>query len=144
LKEYLAADEQDNIIILGPGEGRARGTNAVCFTRSDIEKQLQDLTTITLPCLGPNGAFPVDANAQFVKIQLREFPVYVPKSDVLAMISSSARVFEPKLSNLTLQTTASADAVENSDFVSADHCQAGTTKKIYRIHGIRITKRSRN
>jgi hypothetical protein len=98
-----------------------------------------DKTYITLPCVGRQGtAFPVDENTKFLKMNLSNFTVYVPLTDVQRLLEHDPfmNVWMVKPSLLNLSHTASQNAVNRRNYVSSNHCQSGTDKKIYRLIGV--------
>ena len=142
ISNYLNADPDDNIIILSPPTANGDVfANAVCSSRSLLGSRLRDIGRISLACVGPNGAFPVDTVHEFLRIDLRQFPVYVPVDDVRQAVRTTSQLqfFQILPSSLEIETTASKRAIELRDFVSSDHCQAGTNKQIYRLAPVKFT-----
>jgi len=141
IKNHIKETPNNLILLSPPTESGDVFSNAVCITRDQLRNWKDSETNITLACAGPEGRFPVDSRFLFVRIELREFPVYVPMSDVDAAIDAERdQFFQITPTNLTLPSTASADVVLNYNNVSADHCQGGTSKKIYRLHPVRFER----
>ncbi|AYV87164.1 MAG: hypothetical protein Sylvanvirus30_6 [Sylvanvirus sp.] len=134
---YLEEDRAQNLVLLSPPTSSGDVlANASCTTREQIQRWRSERTNVTLPCAGPEGRFPVDTNLQFVRIELREFPVHVPLVDVDAVLNNADQLYQVTATDLQIPTTASLDTVLGGSYVSADHCQAGSSKRIYRLHPV--------
>src|SRR5665648_64182 len=142
--QYLREDPTDNIILIAPPPMNSPpdtlGTNATCARRSEFARILTDLSAIALPCVGQGGTtFPPDASARFVR--LPPYNIFVPEQEVRTIANQGHVMVAPKIyqaepTNLTIPVTASADAILNLRYVSADHCQAGTEKTIYHLRPV--------
>lgn len=140
--EYINEPEQqnlyDNIVFIDK-----RTHKAVCFTKSQIEHSLQDYSSIYLPCVGKNNGFPVATNIMLIKIfSPSGEPVYVPYEDITNLLYNpkfaNIQIFKLIESYVTINYTASADAVIQKNFVSSHHCQVGTNKRVHRLLPIMI------
>ena len=74
---HLLANLQ-NVVILSPNGL----SNAICTSKEALYNATFDPSKISFACAGANGQFPIDYTMPFVRIDLREFPVYVPLVDV--------------------------------------------------------------
>ena len=133
IHDYLAQDP-NNIVLLSPAPNVF--SNAVCITHDQLAQWRESETNITLACTGPEGRFPVDPHNLFVRLELREFPVYAAIDVDQALDMPQQQLFQITETSLVLQPAASADAVLNSQYINANHCQAGTTKRIYRLESV--------
>lgn len=147
-QEYIDQNPQDNVIIITPRPSNSSATfgpNALCYSRSDLRDLLNDLTAQSLPCVGQEDVrshsyFPADASKRFIKINLGDQTIYVPEQEIINIANNrnNNRIYQAEATNLILPVTASSDALIEGNFVSADHCQAGTQKTIYHLRPVRI------
>ena len=139
IQAYLSENRQDNIILFGPPKSDTETlSSATCFTRSQMQSQMKDVTAITVPCLKENHLNSADKRTKFYRVDLG-FPAFVPEDDVKAMLASKhVQLFQALPTDLNLQFTASLEAAERKDEIYAGdhHCQAGTAKLVYRLYAI--------
>jgi hypothetical protein len=142
--EYVEESPRQNIVILAPPpRGQLLGTSAICATREELANSLHELTAITIPCVGNNNtSFPADISARFIRLSLGDSNIYVPEAQVWHIVESGGedtntiQLFQAESTNVRIPVTATVDAVQENNFVSADHCQAGTDKIIYNLRPI--------
>jgi hypothetical protein len=141
ISAYLAAD-QDHLVILGPGDGIVRFASAVCSSKQAMKQNLKNSTSLALPCVGrrENGDadWPATRASTLVKINLSTWIAWVPYNDVNTMIESDEILWQIVPNDQIVEATASARAVLTMDWISADHCQSGTSKLIHRLQPIRL------
>lgn len=127
--KFLNDDPDENIVILDDDTH----LNGVCWKRTNLRNITKDLSAISLPCAGPSGGFPVDERKKFYKISAKNYQAFIPENDLNFLLNSSNNIFQLEKTGVTILTTASASSIINRDFVSADHCQDGTSKIIHRL-----------
>jgi hypothetical protein len=144
-KTYLS-ESNDNIVIysLPNKSGVCQG---VAYKKSLLQEHLQSTTHLQFPCNNtaiivdpfPEPAININMEKPLVKIFLPNFTVFVPISDILATINCIAQRFKIFKTDESFETTASAGASFGTDndatpmFMSADHCQRGSNKTVYRL-----------
>jgi hypothetical protein len=142
--EYVEESPRQNIVMLAPPpRGQLLGTSAICATREELANSLHQLTAITIPCVGNNNtSFPADISARFIRLSLGDSNIYVPEAQVWHIVESGGedtntiQLFQAESTNVRIPVTATVDAIQENNFVSADHCQAGTDKTIYNLRPI--------
>jgi hypothetical protein len=147
IESYLNENRHDNIVILD-----TRGQNGVCFTRSQIAEGLEDSTGVYFPCLRAESMGSAAGNLVLARMTMKDFTAFVPIQDLEAITSSvvvvneenahTDWVFELKPGNFTVPYSASVELFvsANPNYVSADHCQEGTQKTVYRLVPVHLTR----
>lgn len=133
IKKHISADKNNNIVIISPS-----GKKSTCFSRTELKQLLKDQDTVFYPCIGRDGYFPVDKQKTMVRIYSNDFNVVVPVTDVKTAISNTAAsIFRIHETDEKYETTASSRTTHNMQDdaarVSADHCQQGSDKQLYRL-----------
>lgn len=144
LIQYIATAPEDNIfVILPPLTARERyGEQAVCYTRSALTTFLADESSRFFPC---NNERRIDVRSEFIKVPVGEWTAFVPRRDVEYVVNQTQVVMfqlRPAMEHnvqVVIPFTASYAYAVNGEMVSADHCQQGTEKRIYRLRGVRRT-----
>ena len=126
LQEHLLDDSGNLVFLFEMGENKMLGT---CTTR----QELSDYTKIFYPCARENWASSVDNTMPLYQLQIRTFPIYVLHHDFQTILSAQTQFFLVKSTAQTYPFTMSKDAIDTEDYVSADHCQAGSSKMISQI-----------
>jgi len=130
---YLAEDASDHVIIA------PKGGAPVCFTRTQLYAQLDDNELQFYDCVPPRAGAGAGAVGKPIKdvlysrLQMRDFNVIVPSTDLGAALRSHSQVWDLQQTDEVLAYTGSAQAFANSDYVSADHCQDGTSKSVWTL-----------
>jgi len=127
--EYLNADKGNVIFMIKSGDGfKAFG--------SHIDNVVNDRRTDAYyECQGPSN---INSDILFVKINL-SYNVYVMISSLVSCLESKQRVFLISPSDMTIERSISYGIIDDGrndipqNYVSADHCQDGTDKKIFNI-----------
>ena len=71
------------------------------------------------------------------QVPLGEYTIYVPQKQLLTAMGSSNAYFGLQEKDGHFDATISQETLDgNADFVSADHCQEGSDKPIWRIFAI--------
>ena len=129
IAEYLAQDMDNLVFVLGD--------SATCYTRKQLLEDAKDTTKVILECR-PDWKFV----GPYLKLSLPNFNVIVPTSQIQSALNNakllktdSSRTFQLKSTNVELPLTASLDAArqEEGSFMSGDHCQSGTSKRVYAL-----------
>ena len=146
--EYLEQDPDDNIIIISPASSSKFGGNAICFSRSELDQLLKNLTAIVLPCVGSgveHPSFPAEAMTRFIRLSLPNMNIIVPEEDIIKISKSwdYSEIFQVEPTKWTIPTTATADTILNYRWVSGAHCQPGTSQIVYRLRGIHYENQPR-
>jgi hypothetical protein len=105
-----------------------------CYSRDYLVSDLN--THIFAECnRRPRGGFDADDfKNPIIKLDF-EIPVFVYVSSLLtALYQTNKQVFLITPSDYEYKLTYSLDVYNCGSYVSADHCQAGSNKKIYNIH----------
>ena len=105
-----------------------------CYSRNYLVSDLK--THIFAECnQRPRGGFDAyDFKNPIIKLDF-EIPVFVYVSSLLtALYQTNKQVFLITPSDYEYKLTYSLDVYNCGSYVSADHCQAGSNKKIYNIH----------
>lgn len=138
---YLKANPNNIVFLLPPVNGERWGRRTRCSSRDELKMILSTPTNIFFPCdnnvHNNNGDLPVDINARFIRLPLIDSYLVPEKDVVYAIESSELTFFQLRDSGTVLQSTASYDAIVFDELVGADHCQADTQKKVYRVRGVR-------
>ena len=128
IAEYLK--NADHMLLL-PSEPPEK---AICSSRAHIQKAAANLGSLYYECL--NDTFPVDLDNPILKISLA-FQVYIPLNEVYRALEKGKNVWIIYPSTVTYRRIASTTALTD-DFVSPDHCQAGTTKQLSHLKTIHL------
>jgi len=123
-----------NVIIVTLEE---KTKNAVCSSYSQLTNAMRDATNIYYKCVGPTGGFPVNKKRSIVKISMPH-QIFVLRKQLKQALSEQPDVLVIGEATDTWTTTASKNAIETEDYVSSDHCQAGTKKAISPIVGLKL------
>ena len=114
---------------------------ASCTTRENVHRAMNDPSSIFYMCTSSQQSIrglPVDRRYLIVKLPVGEIVLYVPRSDLERVLADPRiRLYSVSKSTWTMEFTASASAADDSQWVSSNHCQVGTSKQIYRVRGIR-------
>ena len=137
-KEYLDQDPEDNIILIAPSNTGKLGSSALCYSRSVLKETLRDLTAMSLPCVGANGDFPADASQRFIRLSLPNMNIFVPEVELIPIAAGTMKwkMYQVESSGFTIPRTMSGDSGLFLNFVSGDHCNAGTEKLVYHLRPI--------
>lgn len=135
---------RDNIVIGVLDAGTRTLKQAVCSTVAELRRAVADDDTRFSPCLEPDRMGEgILRDVVAVKFSLEGLNCFVPEADVLAAIESGARAFGlVKDESLTWPAAISAQAVARQDYVSADHCQAGSGKALHRMLPLALKRRN--
>jgi len=124
---YLNENPNDNIIIM---KVRNDGTFfSTCYQRSILSTS-EEFYWCPTESLSHIKAGPHDT---LRPIYTSEFTAYVTSYTASKILKSHCKYFVLTQTDRTAPFTVSRTALDTSDFVSADHCQAGTSKSIWTV-----------
>jgi hypothetical protein len=150
-QEWLRSNNTDNIVILTPPtQGNRWGGKAQCYTRSRIQEDLTNPTTVFYRCVLNDNGVPTSEgrNVQYnhaVRISMDSYQVYVPVRDVQYLLRATEfKVFQLRPTNALWQKTESRHASLGlpGAYMSGNHCQAGTSIAIHRLRGVMVRPRT--
>lgn len=139
VNEYLQ-ESIDNLVFVFES---ASGTlNATCMTRESLRLS----ASVFYPCLKPHSmedGVSVQYDTPIIRLMINTFPIHItqPNMDSLTkqIYSNNHQVFViselPEMFPYTISETARL-AREEDALVSADHCQDGTSKRMYTIQAV--------
>jgi len=122
------------------------------FYRTRIEMEVVSGTSIRYECLHQLSGAPYKTDVKLDEeyVLLRGEATFLVRLDELAMAMAKYAVIELVDSGKTLTHSASRASVQDTpgrnldgrgvDIVSADHCQDGTDKRVYKIRGVVLTE----
>ena len=131
IKAFLKLNIYENIVI-------KHGQGFLCFTRTEIAKQLDDKAGVLIPCKENQ----MDMASKFYKVLTPSgFIAFVPRLDFLQMVENTAtQIFELRLPSkelsLKLKDTISLEKAENGG--SLGRCQRDTNQDIYRLVALKF------
>jgi hypothetical protein len=131
-EEFLKMNQKDNIIVVDPkgnmnGFSRSRMIQSKTYMACTNVGNMQEMGAISTR--GRRGAI--------AQVPLGEYTIYVPQKQLLAAMGSSDIYFGVQEKDGHFDATISQDTLDgNANFVSADYCQEGSDKPIWRIFGI--------
>jgi hypothetical protein len=136
IKEYLNPENNinsDNLVIIDPNQ-----TRGICSSRTYLENLLRDPSMRFYPCIRvPQGGFQFVRNKTLIRIHSNNFNVVVPITDVKkAMSGQNGNIFKLYKTDTEYEFTSGANAaylIGREAYVSADHCQSGSNKTLYRL-----------
>ena len=142
--EWLSDSNKDQILLLNPPDEESRwGTKALCYTRSWVQRQIDDPTARLIRC-GPNSSH--DLAQQAVKLPMGDVTMYVPLRDARYLIDAAhINVFQLRATAAVWDRTASLSyrAGLHNAAIGGNRCQVGTDIPLHRVRGVVTVARRR-
>ena len=134
IKEYLKEDQGNFVFIL---KSVGQSNQAVCATIDRLNKGFTDRSLGFYEC--NKSTNPWSYGERLFRINVKEVNVVVPDKIVreafTLMLMTPIRILYLVYAQKEAKYTISQDTRDGGTYVSADHCQEGTDKKIYYITG---------
>lgn len=136
-REFLKQNETDNVILVDP-QGNKTG-----LSRSLLIKSKTYMACTNVGDLRDMNANPTFRHRGIIaQIPLGEYTIYVPQKQLLTAMRSSDVYFGLQEKDGHFEATISQDTLlGHANMVSADHCQEGSSKAVWRIFGIDTPER---
>ncbi len=133
LNEYLREDE-DHIVFLFPLKTQEQPA-AACYDRSLLSQAPVFYECLIEDILNPLNS--VRLATSYFRLDVREFPIYVSQDNFAYLLDSRTQYFIVTETPRKLSFTVSKSVQEaKSNWVSADHCQAGSDKVVSMVVGL--------
>ena len=128
LKEFLNEDLKDNIVFLFPIINQEELV-AACYNRQYLLH-----SKIFYNCLKENSMDPessVRLSYSIFQIQVREYTIYISQENMEMLLESKSQFFMVNETPVVKLFTVSKDVQDGrEDMFGADHCQAGSDKRL--------------
>ena len=125
-EEYLAQDKNNIVIVYVSNDG---GVRATCYNLDLIRNG-----DIYFKCDTKSMAsYRTETYNALVKITMGDFNIFITVDTAEKMLNSKCRYFTIESTNTEFKYTVSQNAIANEDYVSTDHCQAGSNKSIHDV-----------
>jgi hypothetical protein len=125
--DFLTEEGRDALIFL-------LGKTQEGISASEVLKNINDGSYVYYECSRVGGVYPnpdIVYIDPYVRLPL-SFPVYIPYEDAKLMMSQH-QFWEIIETPDVLNFTVSENFIKSKDAVSADHCQEGSAKRVYRL-----------
>lgn len=122
LESFIELD-RNHIVFLFPLSNNQ--LSAACYKRSDLSE-----CKIFYPC-EENKMQTTDVATSYFRLDVREFPIYITDDNYFYLLQTSTQFFIVNETPNRLGFTISSDVYNGiDDFMSADHCQSGSSKTV--------------
>lgn len=114
---------------------------AICTSISREKKNLTANINIYWECKGPRQFPKANPTESYIKISIEAIQIYVKAQELKEKLDTNPKIIFFVPSGKRLKYTASATALVDVNYMSADHCQEGTSKEVWKILDMKDTKR---